>query len=254
MYANYNRSENSHEFDVRALELKAHGIDSSRNVCADLLNKPSNYYSTHESDVQRYIDCIARVKFQESNTIYNSAETDPQIRAALVNRIIMEDVSGLIDETDRKFLSYICYAIVRGDINALKKLLNGVARSSPQKLSAYVNTLNDHFTNLKAGICFSFQSVEMILLHMYHHTSAIAIDPSTASVAVLSIFTDWDGTVFFAEGSVASPTADELFAEIQEQCVRRILMSHEANDNQRSGLPIVHEQSSQSDDNSAKAA
>lgn len=249
MYANYN-SDYSNNLGLRALELKAHGIDSTRNVCADLLNQPSNYYSTPTSSSEGYNECVWRIKFQETSTIFNDAETDPQMRAALAHRIIMEFVPGLIEENDKKFLSYICYAIVRGDIEALKKLLNGIARSFPNKLQAYVKTLNDILSDQGTGICFSFNSNDMILLHIYHGNYAIAINPMTASAVVLPIFTDWDGTVFFAEGEVLEPWPDELLAIIQMQCIRRILLRHEDYDKAIAAnrLPIIHDESGSDDE------
>lgn len=245
MYANYN-SDHSNQTGLRALELKAHGVSGSRSFYADLLNKPTNYYNVMDnSNENGGSDFISRVKFQETDsTIYNDAETDPQMKAAVVHRIIMEYVSALIEDNDRKFLSYICYAIVRGDIDALKKLLNGLVRSFPGKLEAYVTTLAELFNNQGAGICFSYLRKDMILLHLYHGRVAIAIDPTTASVAVLPIFTDWDGTVFFAEGEVSNPGAQELLAVIQSQCIQRVLLKYDDYDKAVAAnqLPSVHEE------------
>lgn len=248
MYANYN-SDHSNQLGRRALELKAHGVESSRSFYADLLNKPTNYYSATDGSTDNF---ISRVKFQNTNsTIYNNSETDPQMRAALVHRIIMACVSGLIEENDKKFLSYICYAIVRGDIDALKKLLNGLVRSFPDKLEAYIKTLNEIFNDQGAGICFTYHRKDMILLHIYHAQFAIAIDPTTASAAVLPIFTDWDGTVFFAEGEVSEPGSEALLAIIQSQCIQRVLLKYEDYEKALAAnqLPVVHEEPGSSEIN-----
>ncbi len=244
MYANYN-SDHSSQPGLRALELKAHGVSDSRSFYADLLTQPTNYYSVMHSTDNEASNFISRVKFQETDsTIYNHAQTDPQMRAAVVHRIIMEYVSGLIEDNDKKFLSYICYAIVRGDIEALKKLLNGLVRSFPDKLEAYVKTVDELFNNQGAGICFTYLRKDMILLHIYHGRVAIAIDPTTASVAVLPIFTDWDGTVFFAEGEVSEPGAQTLMAVIQSQSIQRVLLKYDDYDKAVAAnqLPSVHEE------------
>lgn len=244
MYANYSGSEVKNEFDLRAFQLKAYGIDSSSGSCADLLNKPTNYYNALGTSNEGIIDCLTRVKFQNTSGATAEVNNDPRVRAALAHSIIIEEVSGLIEENDIKFLSYICYAIVRSDVDALKKLLNGVARSIPQKLQAYVSTLNQIFSNLETGICFTFHGRNMILLHIYHNDLAIAIDPIASGVSVVPIFTDWDGTVFFAEADPTAPAADDLLEAIQAQCITRVLMRYADYDQYvaASSLTVVHEE------------
>lgn len=240
MYANYNR------FDpIKAIALGAHGIESQERICADLVNTPANYYKTpctaYDPESQ---DNFLRVNVTETEpTIYNDPHTDPQLKAALAHRIFMETVSSLIDDSDRKFLSFICNAIVGSDLEVLKQLLNVISDSMPHKMEAYLKTLTASFNSLGAGICLKAESRTMVLVHLYHGNCAIAIDPTTSESRVMPIFTDWDGEVFVASGEVISPTSDRLLEKIQEQAVCRILMGYQKSGRpeNKSQLPVVRD-------------
>jgi len=237
MYANY--SQLSY---LNAIRLSAHGIESRNSLCADLVKVPNNYYQNpctvyepiSESEVWR-----VRIDGNETNTIYNDGETDPQLKAALAHRLIIENMNPLIDDTDRKFLSFFCNAILRGDIDMLKQLFKVIADTMPQKLEPYTKALTKLFSDTNAGVCLRWISRDRILVHIYHGNCALAINPHTGSSSVIPIQTEWDGSVCVRSGEVIAPGCEKLMETIRNQALQRALLDHQ--NETRSGLPRVYE-------------
>jgi hypothetical protein len=207
--------------------------------------KPQNYYATPCTAYSIETDNVWRVRRNSNDvTIYNDPDTDPMLKVALSHRIVMENVSSLIEDADRKYISYLSHAIIRGDIIMLAQVLCAIAEAVPIKMTAYVQTLQNCLTDLISGISFSVHDdPKLILLHLYQSSCAIAVQPGDKSVAVLPIYTDWDGTVLIVDGEVISPTVEGLMQQIQQQAICRILLQYESDrgKNSKMDLPVVRE-------------
>lgn len=224
MCANYNRPS-----VLDAIRLSASGIDIKSSMCADLIVAPNNFYYQKTASAQWQSDLwrlVCPVQQQAPN-IANDQGADPQLKAALAHRLIMRGVSHLIEDTDRKFLSMIYNAITRGDLEVLLQVLKLISESIPHKLNAYVTTLDKRLSEIASGVCLTWQSRDMILLHVYHGDCAVAINPRTGQTAVLRIFTDWDGSVFVGNAEFLSRETQPVLDMIKAQLIRRVLLDYD---------------------------
>lgn len=238
-YSNYYSKNTQSGF-----RLQTQGVEIRHALSNDLMLSPTNFYQTpcsaYEGD-----NSIWRAATNElsTTTIYNDPNTDQTLKAALAQRVMMEGVSSLIGDEDRKLLSWFCQAITRGDIVMLAQLFCALSESAPQKLPAFAQTLNQTLSDLAAGVLLTMISPDQFLLHQYHGNCAIAIKPLTKSVTLVPISTDWDGTVSVEEGEIVSPTVEELSQKISAQAVCRILLKYEteSSDEDRIQVSVVEE-------------
>lgn len=229
----YKRDEQS------AFRLEAQGIEIQHAFCTDLISVPNNFYqepcSVYGKD--KNVWRVTADKLSEI-TIYNDPNTDQTLKAALAQRIVMENISTLIGDEDRKLLSWFCQAITRGDIVMLAQLICALHESAPQKLPAFTKTLSQTFSDLGAGVILTASSAEQFLLHLYRANCAIAIDSITKTVSLVPINTEWDGTVIVKEGEIVSPAVAELSQLISDQAVCRILLKYETESAEGERLPV----------------
>ncbi len=146
-------------------------------------------------------------------------------RRALAHEILTGRISLLIDDKDRQYIAYMLNAITHGALPMLLQIVCALSVAYPEKISAYAATVTDCLMSAGAGICLTYlPAQDLILLHGYHEDFAIAIRPGTLSSRIVSISTEWDGTVTTCDGIQSRCEEEELMTSLQEQCIRRTLL------------------------------
>lgn len=200
-------------------------------IYVDLCLTATNYYENKPESERsgNFFDLLqGGLNFPFRDGTFDCEPDDESFRIAHSHHLLMEDISTLIDDKDRQYIAYILNAIVNGALPMFAQIMSSLASGNPSKFQSYIDAVTSTLNSNRSGVMISLVD-GIILLHAYHGSVAIAVEPKEMLAAIVPIKTEWDGTVVIVQGEVISPSMDELMEQLQKSCVQRVLIWYEDN-------------------------